>query len=126
MILIPLLALAIGIAIGLLVGHPANPLIARYLGIACLAGMDTVFGGIKSHLEGKFRNDVFVSGFFANVTIAFFLSWLGDMIAVNLFLVSALVFGQRIFNNLSVLRRFALSWFEERKRKSERATETVS
>jgi len=124
-ILIPLLALSIGVAVGLLMGRTIPPNIAQYLGIACLAGLDTVFGGIKSHLEGKFRNDVFVSGFFANITIAFFLSWLGDVIAVNLFLVSALVFGQRIFNNLSVLRRFALSWFEENKRKSERASETV-
>lgn len=110
MILIPILALLIGAAITLLVKiDPITGANAQYLAVACLAGIDTVCGGIRSGLEGKFRNDVFLTGFVSNILIASGLAWLGDKIYINLFLAVALVFATRIFNNLSVIRRFGLT-----------------
>jgi small basic protein len=99
-----------------------------YIAIACLAGLDTVLGGIRSGLEGKFYNDVFISGFISNIVIAFFLAWLGDQIGVNLFLAAALVLGARIFTNLSLIRRFLLTKFQdarERRRAQGQAGTTV-
>ena len=99
----------------------------QYVAIACLAGLDTILGGIRSGLEGKFYNDVFITGFISNIIIAFFLAWLGDRIGVNLFLAAALVLGARIFTNLSLIRRFLLTKFQdarERKR-AQRQTETT-
>jgi len=90
----------------------------QYLAVACLAGLDSVCGGVRSGLEGKFHNDVFVSGFIFNIIIAFFLAWLGDKIFIDLFLAVALVLGARIFNNLSLIRRFLLTkWQDNRERK---------
>lgn len=97
--------------------QPLGGVYAQYVAVACLAGLDTVCGGVRSGLEGKFHNDVFITGFISNVLIAFFISWLGDQIGINLFLAAALVLGSRIYTNLSLIRRFALSkWQDARER----------
>ena len=97
--------------------QPLGGVYAQYVAVACLAGLDTVSGGVRSGLEGKFHNDVFITGFISNVLIAFFISWLGDQIGINLFLAAALVLGSRIYTNLSLIRRFALSkWQDARER----------
>lgn len=116
MILIPILALIVGAAIGVLLRTgPVQGPTGQYLAVACLAGLDTVCGGIRSGLEGKFSTDVFLSGFISNVIIASFIAWLGDQIYINLFLAIALVFGKRILDNLSLVRRFMLTRYRDAK-----------
>jgi small basic protein len=117
-ILIPLIFLILGVLIPLVLHiQPAHGPGGQYLAVSCLAGLDTVCGGVRTGLEGKFHSDVFLTGFFSNVLIAFFLAWLGDQIGINLFLVAALVLGTRIFTNLSLIRRFVLTkWQDERER----------
>lgn len=118
MILIPIVALLVGVLLGFLFASPMTPLLGTYLGMAVIAGLDSVTGGSRSALEGKFQTDVFVTGFIANILIAFFLAWLGDKIGVNLFLVAAIVLGSRIFTNLSLMRRYALTrWHDSRQRR---------
>src|SRR5579862_866632 len=82
---------------------------APYLSVAALAGLDTVFGGIRAGIEGRFQNDIFVSGFVLNTLLAAGLAWLGDRIGVNLALVAVLALGSRVFLNLSLIRRFYLN-----------------
>lgn len=125
MILIPILALAVGIILGSLVGAPVTGVAGVYLAVACLAGIDSICGGLRSYLENKYHADVFVTGFLSNIAIAFFLAWLGDRIGANLFLASVIVFGGRIFVNLSLIRRYALAkWTESRlKRKNQQEAE---
>lgn len=119
-LLIPILMLVLGtLAAYLLRLGPLPGAYGQYLAVACLAGFDTICGGVRSGLEGKFRTDVFVTGFISNMLIAFFLAWLGDEIYINLFFAVALVLGARIFTNLSLIRRFALTKYQdtqERKR----------
>jgi len=117
--LLPLVMLLVGAAMALVLKFgPVPGVFGQYLAVACLAGIDTVCGGIRSGLESKFRADVFSTGFISNVLIAFFLAWLGDQIYINLFLAVALVLGARIFTNLSLIRRFALTkWQDAQERK---------
>ncbi|MBL8049491.1 MAG: small basic family protein [Chthonomonas sp.] len=117
MILIPVFALILGLLIGLLPSQDLRGPAGVYLAVACLAGLDTVCGGIKSNFEGRFAADVFVSGFFTNCLLAFFLAWMGDQIGVDIFLVCALIFGQRIFNNLSLIRRHLLQSYNDWKKR---------
>lgn len=119
MILVPFVAMLVGAMIALAIGRPvSNDVFAMYLAVACLAGLDTVLGGIRSGLEGKFHTDVFVTGFVSNIVISFFLAWLGDRLLINLYLAVALVLGARIFTNLSLIRRFLLTkWQDARERK---------
>jgi small basic protein len=109
MIFVPLISLVLGILFALLWRHPITSFQAQYVAVACLAGLDTICGGIRSGLEGKFRNDVFFTGFLSNVVIAFFLAWLGDKIGIDLTLAVALVLGGRTFTNLSLIRRFIVT-----------------
>lgn len=118
MIFIPLLALLAGILTARFLAQPVEGDLGQYLAIACVAGLDTICGGIRSGLEGKFHNDVFVTGFVSNILIAFFLAWLGDQIGINLFLAAVLVMGTRIFTNLSLIRRFMITkWTDQNERK---------
>lgn len=80
----------------------------KYLSIAILAGLDSIFGGIRSYMEDSFDNTVFITGFFANTLLAVGLSYLGDQIALELYLIPIVVFGVRIFQNLSIIRRYLL------------------
>ena len=113
MILIPIIALLLGALIGFRFQGAIPTLGGNYMAVACLAGLDTVLGGIRSGYENKFQTDVFVTGFFSNVLIAFFIAWYGDKIFINLYLVVALVMGMRIFNNLSLIRRYVLVRFND-------------
>lgn len=118
MILIPIIALLIGILLGHQMLQPVKGPAGSYLAVAVIAGIDTVFGGLRSALEEKFRTDIFVTGFFSNMLIAFFLAWLGDQIGINLFLAAALVLGSRVFTNLSLIRRILITqWQEARQRR---------
>ncbi|HMS55758.1 MAG TPA: small basic family protein [Fimbriimonadaceae bacterium] len=123
MILVPIIAVLAGFALSAILKlGPVTGTAGIYLGVACLAGLDTMFGGIRSGMEGKFQNDVFISGFIVNVLIAFSVAWMGDNIGQNLVLVAALVFGMRIFSNLGVIRRFVVTkWHDELVRRREQA-----
>lgn len=133
MILIPIIALIIGAIIASVLKISATGIVGTYLGIACIAGLDTVLGGIRSAYERKYQNDIFISGFIANVVIAFFIAYLGDKIGTNLYPVVALVMGMRIFGNLGIIRRYLLQeykdWIQKRIEKAEAqkaATQTVN
>lgn len=82
---------------------------APYISVAALAGLDTLFGGIRAGVEGRFQNDVFATGFVLNSVLAWAMAWFGDHIGVNLAFVAVFVLGVRIFNNLSLIRRFYLN-----------------
>ena len=117
MILIPIFCLAVGILLGILIGRPLTGEIGVYVAVACLAGLDTICGGVRSNLEGKFDGPIMVTGFFSNILIASGLSWLGTKIGAEVFLVCAFIFGQRIFTNLSVIRRILLTkWMDKKAR----------
>jgi len=82
---------------------------APYLSVAALAGLDTIFGGIRAGIEGRFQNDIFASGFVLNTLLAAGLAWLGDRIGVSLALVAVIALGSRVFLNLSLIRRYYLN-----------------
>lgn len=103
--MIPLFGLIIGIAIGILVKVPISPWMARYLGIALLAGLDSAFGGLKASFEKKFNDRLFIGGFLSNTLMAAFIVYLGDILGVELYLAAVIVFGVRLFQNLSAIRR---------------------
>ena len=127
MILIPILFFVIGAFIASAMHIHGQGIGARYLAVACLAGLDTVLGGIRSGYEGKFQNDVFVTGFVANTVIAFAIAILGFKIGIDLFVVVALIMGMRIFNNLSLIRRYLLQGYVDMlsKRKRQRQEEAA-
>jgi small basic protein len=104
---IPVLGLAVGIALGLLL-DPTVPLwLQPYLPIAVVAALDAVFGGARARLDGVFDAKVFVISFVSNVVVAGLIVFLGDQLGVGAQLSTAVVvvLGIRIFGNAAAIRR---------------------
>jgi small basic protein len=97
---------------------------APYLSLATLAGLDTVLGGVRAGIEGRFQDDIFVSGFVLNTLLAAGLAYLGDKIGVDLFLAAVVALGTRVFLNLSLIRRYYLTRAALGKRKDQPPSST--
>jgi small basic protein len=108
MLWLPFIGLIIGFQI---IWLPVRlpPDYAGYLSLATLAGLDSIFGGIRAGIEGKFHDDIFISGFVVNTFLAALLAYLGDQIGVDLFLAAVVALGGRVFLNLSLIRRYWLT-----------------
>ncbi|MCL5102534.1 MAG: small basic family protein [Armatimonadetes bacterium] len=105
---LPVLGLVVGfIVFWLPVRLPSDW--ASYLGLATLAGLDSIFGGIRAGIEGKFHDDILFSGFIVNTLLAALLAYVGDQIGVDLFLAAVVALGGRVFLNLSLIRRYYLT-----------------
>ena len=102
----------IGLMIGLLIGKflPISMPIeyAKYMSVALLASLDSVFGGLRAGSEGKFDNLVFMTGFFTNAFMAAGLVYIGERIGIDLYYVALLTFGLRVFQNLAIIRHYFL------------------
>ncbi|WP_407268058.1 small basic family protein [Radiobacillus sp. PE A8.2] len=101
---LPVLFLVIGISLGLLTDITVPEQYANYLSIAVLAALDTLFGGIRAHLEAKFNEKVFITGFFFNISLAAGLAFLGVQLGVDLYLAAIFAFGVRLFQNIAIIR----------------------
>ncbi len=125
MIFIPLLALFIGGVLAILIANPADQLPREYVGVAALAGLDTLFGGIRAALESRFRNELFLTGFVFNIALAMSLVYLGSKIGVEVYLAAVVTLGGRLFLNLSIIRRHYLTKVADaRERRSAEANQT--
>ncbi len=112
---LPILGLLLGIGIGSTLAIPIPGVFAKYLSVAVLAALDSVFGGLKSIIEDKFDGAVLLTGFFTNALLAALLAYMGDRLGVDLYMAAVFVFGVRIFQNLAIIRREMLAnWMQKR------------
>jgi small basic protein len=112
---LPLLGLIIGIVIGTALNVHIPTVYAKYLSVAVLAALDSVFGGVRSVIEDKFDGWVLLSGFFFNALLAALLAYLGDKLGVDLYMAAVFAFGVRLFQNLAIIRREILAnWLHKR------------
>jgi len=104
--MLPLIALVAGMLLGYyVIPHPLPLGYAKYLSVAFLAVLDSIFGAIKSGMEDKFNSAIFLSGFAANAILGGLLTFVGDWLGVDLYLAAVITFGVRIFQNLAAIRR---------------------
>ncbi|MGP4059725.1 small basic family protein [Halobacillus litoralis] len=102
---LPILFLVIGLSLGILTDMRIPDAYSDYLSIAVLAAFDTLFGGIRAHLEKAFDETVFLTGFFFNISLAALLAFIGVQLGVDLYLAAVFAFGFRLFQNLAIIRR---------------------
>ena len=109
------LGLLIGIFLGLISGIRIPSAYSQYLAIAILASIDSLVGATLSTLQKTFDSNIFFTGFFMNALFAALLTFIGNMLGVDLSLATIIVFGTRIFSNSAAIRRLVISNWKIRK-----------
>ena len=116
-----IIAMAIGCIVGAVIGMNA-PVIpytySTFLAIAVVAALDSVFGGITSVLKKNFDLTIFISGFFCNSILSIALTYLGQKLNLDIYLAALVVFVGRMFTNLTIIRRYYIEKWMERKAKN--------
>lgn len=105
--MLAVLALMIGVLLGLVLELDVPLALQPYLPIAVVAALDAVFGGVRAKLDGIFDDKQFVISFISNVLVAALIVYLGDQLGVGsqLSIGIVVVFGVRIFGNVAAIRR---------------------
>ncbi|WP_173164532.1 small basic family protein [Phytohabitans suffuscus] len=105
--MIAVLALVVGVVLGVLLDPTVPAALQPYLPIAVVAALDAVFGGVRARLDGIFDDKQFVISFISNVLVAALIVYLGDQLGVGGQLSTGVVvvLGVRIFGNVAAIRR---------------------
>lgn len=114
-----IVALIIGIVLGLKVPWQIPPILARYLAVSLLAGIDTALGGLRASFEGEFDTTIFVTGFLGNTVLSAIFVYIGDVFGIELYLAAVVALGIRIFNNVGAIRRLILKNLTEKNQEQE-------
>ncbi|MDD4237397.1 MAG: small basic family protein [Desulfotomaculaceae bacterium] len=102
------ISLAVGVVMGLNLPLVLPQAYAKYMSVAALAALDSVFGGIRAAMEDNFDNTIFITGFFSNTLLAAGLAFFGERLGMDLYLAAVVAFGVRLFQNLAIIRRHLL------------------
>ena len=105
--MIAVLALIVGVVLGVVLDPQVPAALLPYLPIAVVAALDAVFGGVRAKLDGIFDDKQFVISFISNVLVAGIIVYLGDQLGVGGQLSTGVVvvLGVRIFGNVAAIRR---------------------
>lgn len=103
--MLPLIGLAIGALVAVLLQPTVPQDLSRYVAMAVVAALDATLGGVRSSLERTFNDRIFVISFLSNALLAIALVWLGDQLSVDLVTAVVVVLGIRIFQNVAAIRR---------------------
>jgi small basic protein len=104
-LLLPLAGLLVGVLLGLVLNVNIGFELSRYSAVAILAALDSVLGAVRAEFDGVYNNRIFISGFVTNAIVAVILTFIGDRLGLDLYLVALITFGLRIFNNVALIRR---------------------
>lgn len=113
--LLPILGLVLGALIGSAITFQVPLTYLKYMSVAVLASLDSVFGGVRSVLEDHFDSTILLTGFFTNALLAALLAYLGDRLGVDLYYAAIFAFGVRIFQNLAAIRHNILTRYRTRR-----------
>ena len=116
-----IIAVLVGILMGLLVPYNLTPSMLSYLAVALIAALDSVLGGLLANLHKRFNINVFMIGLVSNAILGIFLTFIGNILGISLSFAVIIVFGVRMFNNMAAIRRLTFDvYFEKKARDRER------
>ena len=116
-----IVAILVGILLGLLVPYTLSSSTLPYLAVAIIAALDSVFGGLLAYLNKRFNINVFMIGLVSNAILAVFLTFIGNILGISLSFAVIVVFGVRMFNNMASIRRLTFDvYFVKRAKEKER------
>ena len=103
-----IIAGVLGIILGLLIPYNLSSATLPYVAVAIIAALDSVFGALLANLNKKFNLNVFMTGLVSNAILAVLLTYMGNLLGINLYFAAIIVFGVRMFNNMASIRRITL------------------
>ncbi len=116
-----IIAVLVGILLGILIPYNLNSSMLSYLAVALIAALDSVFGGLLANLNKRFNINVFMIGLVSNAILGIFLTFIGNILGISLSFAVIVVFGVRMFNNMAAIRRLTFDkYFEKRAKERER------
>ena len=104
-----IVGIAIGFAMGVLFPGYFPEELSLYMGVALIACVDSIIGGLLAKSRGEYDDGVFISGFVINAVLAAAMTYFGKRINLQMELAAVIVFATRIFQNLAILRRNLLN-----------------
>lgn len=118
--IIAFIAIFLGFYVGTNFPILYNGSYAIYVSVGIMAAIDSIIGAINANLTGKYKNEIFVSGFLINSILAFFLAYIGDVLGLPLYYSALFVFGTRLFDNMAKIRRHFIEEYMQNKNKKDR------
>ena len=123
-LIILVLFIVVGILVGQFIVIPYSTY--QYVAVAILACLDSIFGARAASTGKNFKMKIFLSGFFFNALFSMFLVYLGEILNVEIYLAAIIVFGGRILNNFSIIRRDFMQKADDRRKKYKLKKNVVS
>ncbi len=120
------IAVLTGILLGIFIPYNLSADTLPYVAVAIIAALDSVFGGVVANLNKKFNMNVFLMGLVSNAILAIFLTYIGNLLGISLNFAVIIVFGVRMFNNLTIIRRLAFDVYFEKRVKLKRNEKVLS
>ncbi len=108
------IAVLVGILLGILIPYNLNSSMLSYLAVALIAALDSVFGGLLANINKRFNINVFMIGLVSNAILGIFLAFIGNVLGISLSFAVVIVFGVRMFNNMAAIRRLTVDKYFER------------
>ena len=100
----------IGLIVGIFLGFNFQvPLSEEIFTVIMLAATDSICGGVVAKFNLNFNDSVLICGFFTNLIFALILIFLGNFFEMKLYYIALLIFGLRIFKNISTLKGIFLN-----------------
>lgn len=112
-----IIGIIFGATIGMFLQIDIPPEYTRYTAVAILGLLDSLFGAIRSQVEGKYDTLIFITGLASNMLVAILITWFGDKLNLDLYLAILIAFTIRIFLNLGIIRTTAISQIREKNTK---------
>lgn len=101
----PIIGLLIGLLIGGLLPIEFPVINNQMVTVFVLSATDSLFNGFLAKIENRFNALFFFFEFILNTLMAFGIVYFGIIMGYDLFIAVAIIFGVRIFHNLSQLNQ---------------------
>lgn len=107
-----MLKVAGGLLFGIFLGYIFQvPVDEKFSTVIIMAAADSICGGAVAKLNLNFSDTILIGGFFTNLIFAIILILLGNFFGVELYYIALLIFGLRIFKNISAVKEIFLKKF---------------
>ena len=103
----------IGLATGIFLGYVFQvPVDEKFSAVILLAAVDSICGGIAAKLNFNFNDSILIGGFLTNLIFGLILILLGNFFDLELYYIALLIFGLRIFKNISAIKGIFLKKYD--------------